>query len=202
MARPQRCKNKRPNRNCAARVLGERPRRGPFVALAYIVVLAASAALVSGCFSERYKKSRASSSFRVYLETAGSPEGQSQVVMIPREGGVNVSIQAEPFISEANVVEAHIISTRGGFSISVHLDPRGRWLLEQYSAENRGKRLAIFSEFGDKMRQNRWLAAPLLSRTISDGMLTFTPDVSHEEAEQLVLGLNNVARKVQDKNTW
>jgi hypothetical protein len=32
-------------------------------------------------------------------------------------------------------------------------------------------------------------------------VLTFTPDASREETEQIVLGLNNVAKKVREKET-
>jgi hypothetical protein len=32
--------------------------------------------------------------------------------------------------------------------------------------------------------------------------LTFTPDATREEADQIVLGLNNVAEKIQGKLGW
>ena len=35
---------------------------------------------------------------------------------------------------------------------------------------------------------------PLISRRIAGGELTFTPDVSREETQQFVDGLNNLAR--------
>ena len=44
--------------------------------------------------------------------------------------------------------------------------------------------------------ENRWLAAPMISRRISDGVLAFTPDCDHEEAAQLVLELNNTAKEL------
>ena len=35
--------------------------------------------------------------------------------------------------------------------------------------------MAIFSEFGERLKHSRWLAAPIIRRRISDGILTFTP---------------------------
>jgi hypothetical protein len=46
--------------------------------------------------------------------------------------------------------------------------------------------------------ESRWLAAPVIPRRISNGVLTFTPDASREEADLIAIGLNNVAKKVQD----
>ena len=59
--------------------------------------------------------------------------------------------------------------------------------------------IAIFSQFGEEMKDYRWLAAPVINRRISDGVLVFTPDATREEAEEIALGLNNVAKKV---HTW
>ena len=42
-----------------------------------------------------------------------------------------------------------------------------------------------------------WLAAPMTNKRISDGVLVFTPDASREEADRIVLGLNNVAKEAQ-----
>jgi murein DD-endopeptidase MepM/ murein hydrolase activator NlpD len=53
---------------------------------------------------------------------------------------------------------------------------------------------------GRKTRDGRWLAAPIITRRISNGVLVFTPDCSREEADQLVLGLNNVAKENPQKN--
>jgi len=43
----------------------------------------------------------------------------------------------------------------------------------------------------------RWLAVPSITQRINDGVLTFTPDCSREEADELVAGLNVVAKKTQ-----
>ena len=65
-------------------------------------------------------------------------------------------------------------------------------------ARYRGKHLVIFSYFD----QGRWLAAPLITGKNSTGLLTFTPDATREEAERIVRGLNNVAKKLEQKESW
>jgi len=52
------------------------------------------------------------------------------------------------------------------------------------------------------LKNERWLAAPVISRRIPDGVLVFTPDASRAEADDIVLGLNNIAREVEKKNKW
>jgi hypothetical protein len=69
-------------------------------------------------------------------------------------------------------------------------------MLEQYSAANPGRHFVIFGQWGDKLVNGRWLAAPLITHRISNGVLAFTPDITRAEADQLVLGLNNAAAKV------
>ena len=74
--------------------------------------------------------------------------------------------------------------------MSIQFDHQGTLLLEQYSTLNRGRKFAIFTQFGDKLKESRWLAAPIISRRITDGLLMFTPDATREEAEQIARGLN------------
>jgi len=39
------------------------------------------------------------------------------------------------------------------------------------------------------------LAAPLIQRRISDGVLSFTPDATRADTDEIALGLNNEAVK-------
>ena len=98
-------------------------------------------------------------------------------------------------LTEANVVAAKVIDTQGGFAIQIQFDENGTWTLEQYSASNPGKHFVIFGQWGKKIADGRWLAAPLITRRIANGALVFTPDASREEADKLVLGLTRPSRK-------
>ena len=114
-----------------------------------------------------------------------------------RADPVLVTITQEPILTEANLVAAKIIDAPGGFAIAVQFDETGTWILEQYSAANPGRHFAIFGQWGEKLADGRWLAAPLITHRIANGVLAFTPDMSRQEADQLVLGLSNTAANLQ-----
>jgi len=109
---------------------------------------------------------------------------------------VLITIAKEPVLTEANIIAAKVIDARGGIALQIQFDESSALMLEQYSAANPGKHFAIFGQWGEKQANGRWLAAPIITRRIADGMLSFTPDMSREEADRLVLGLNNVTKKI------
>ena len=166
------------------------------------MALTGSLVLVCGCRTEEGKREKALSTLHVFLEVNQDAAKRSRPVVISRNDPVTVNVESEPFLTEANVSEARVEEAVGGFAMRIRLDRRGAWLLEQYTVANHGKRLAIHTQFATpdapELHQARWLAAPLISGRISDGTLLFTPDATREEASQIVLGLNNVAKK--DKN--
>src|SRR5439155_21541744 len=130
--------------------------------------------------------------------SAGSAERVKEVPIF-RANPVMIRVEKDPLqIDEGNVVQGMVLDIEGGFVIKVQLDKRGTWVLENLTASNVGNRLAIFSPCGEA----RWLAAPLISRRISDGVITFTPDADRAESERFVRGLNNVAAKIQKKNKF
>ena len=130
---------------------------------------------------------------------------QSGTANISRANPVMVNVQKSPFLTEASVKEAKVVEVIGGFALRLKFDRQGGWLLEQYSTANLGKHVAIFSEFAspsdEKLNQGRWLAAPRINQRITDGTLAFTPDATRAEAEQIVVGLNNVAKKLHGKRS-
>jgi hypothetical protein len=142
------------------------------------------------------------STFRLHLETSRDGTKATEFVPIFREKPLMVNVEKEPFLTEANVAEATVIDVVGGFALRVKFDRPGTALLEQYTTANRGKKIAVFSQFGEKIKDNRWLAAPLIARRITDGVLTFTPDASRQECEEIALGLTHVAKKVQKWTDW
>jgi hypothetical protein len=149
---------------------------------------------VTGCQSPESARAKQIATFRLHL--AVTPDGThfSEPVPIYRANPTMVNIDRSAFLTEGSIAGARVISDElGGYSLQVQFDPRGTYLLEQYTAMYPGKRFAIFGEFGEKMEQHRWLGAPIIPRRISNGILTFTPDATREEAEQIAIGLNNVA---------
>lgn len=150
-----------------------------------------------GCQSAERQRKQQTAAVRIHMETHPNQSSFNQRITVLRGSPLSLNVSSSPIISENDVAEARIIEDANGFALWLRLDRRGAWLLEQYSASNPGKRLAIYAEFGAKPSTGRWLAAPVISRRIADGVLVFTPDADREELEQIVAGLNNVARKTQ-----
>jgi len=156
--------------------------------------LALSLVLAGGCQTDGSNKSQGKkdlSTLQLHLEVNSDGSNRNEPVPIYRAKPVLVNVEKLPFITEKNVVAAALIDEQGGFAIQIQFDRQGTWLLEQYSAVNRGRHIAIFSEFGEA----RWLAAPVFTKRIINGVLTFTPDATREEAERVVRGLNNVGQR-------
>jgi len=158
------------------------------------LALATLPGLFCGCHIN--KQEREIAALRAHIEVNPDPAGTSQTISVLRSDPVLVTIKSEPILTEANIVAAKVMDATGGFAIEIKFDENGAWLLEQYSAANPGRHFVIFGQWGDKLANGRWLAAPLITRRISGGRLVFTPDCSREEADRLVLGLNNATKTI------
>jgi len=164
------------------------------------LTVALTAAFVPGCQTTTSSRKKEVSTLRLHLETNPVETAGNLAVPVYRANPVMVCIEKMPFLEERNVAEAKIVDALGGFAIQIQFDHEGTWLLEQYSTARKGRRYAIFSQFGDTAAEARWLAAPLVAQRITNGMLVFTPDATHEEAERIVRGLNNVANVTKKKS--
>jgi preprotein translocase subunit SecD len=164
-------------------------------------LLAAALALLPGCKSKPEDSVHAT--VRVHLEVVPTSMDYSARVPIYRAKPVMVTVDKAAFLTEENVSEASVEDVLGGFNLRIKFDRQGTWLLESYTTANPGRHYAIFCAFGDKLlTQSRWLAAPVITRRISDGTITFTPDATRKEAEQIALGLRNAAKKNKDESKW
>jgi preprotein translocase subunit SecD len=154
-------------------------------------------ALAGLCGCQSDKKSKGVGALRVHIEIGADNSGTSQMVSVVRSDPMAFNIANEPILTEDSILAAKVIDTRGGFAVQVQFDESSALMLEQYSADNPGKHLVIFGQWSEKVVDGRWLAAPLITHRIFNGLLSFTPDMSREEADRLVIGLNNVAKKIQ-----
>ena len=159
------------------------------------IYLMLTAMLALFCSCQTDKKDKEVSALRVHIEVNSDNTGTSQTIFVLRSDPVPFTVEREPILTEVNIVAARVFDTPGGVAIEVRFDETATWILEQYSAANSGRHFVIFGQWGDKVADGRWLAAPSITRRIGNGVLAFTADVSREEADQLVLGLNNVAKK-------
>lgn len=159
--------------------------------LAFLVVFAAGCETTG---ADR-KGSAKFATLRLHLEANPDGTDRSAPVPIHRERPVLVNVEKNPFLHEGNIAQATLVEELGSFAIAVRFDRQGAMVLENISSAYKGKHIAIFSQFGE----TRWLAAPRMTRQITDGVLVFTPDATREEAERIVRGLNQVAAKLKKK---
>jgi hypothetical protein len=159
--------------------------------------LAAAGLAVSGCAWWHHDKEPVTI-LRIHMESESSVAGTTKSISVVRSAPVLVNVTTDPVLTEADVISARLLDVSGGFALELRFDETAAWRLEQSSAANPGKHLAIFAQWSDKPADGRWLAAPIVARRMGDGRLVFTPDASHEEMEKLVNGLNAVAKKNAD----
>jgi preprotein translocase subunit SecD len=166
-----------------------------FAGSPFNIILVLGILFLTGCetTASSRKGKKEVSTFRVHLETHKDTGDRTRQILFPREQPATLTIEVQPILTEANVAQASVTEGPDGFSLRVQLDRRGVWLLENYSATRIGRRLVIFSDFG----RERWLAAPVISRRVPDGVLVFTPDATLEEAQRIARGLNYVAAKIR-----
>ena len=164
------------------------------------LLLAAALITVVGCktFSSKSKKQIAT--LRVHLEAPHDPSEMTERVSVLRASPISVKIEKTPFLNETHVTLASVIEANEEFIISIQLNQQGQRLLEQYSSNNPQRRFAIRSQFRQGTNVfDRWLAAPLITRRISDGVLSFSPDADREETGIFVEGLNTAAEVPKPK---
>ncbi|MEW6156463.1 MAG: hypothetical protein AB1813_03475 [Verrucomicrobiota bacterium] len=154
---------------------------------------------IFGCkTTEEKRKSKEATTLRLHLETNVEGGGRETGVSILRANPILVNVQRDHFLDEGDVEQAFVVPALGGFAIKVQFNRHGTLVLDNYTTSYKGKRIGVFSQFGDA----RWLAAPVINQRIVNGQLVFTPDASYEEAERIVRGLNNVAKELQKKSKF
>ena len=163
------------------------------------LALALTAVAVCGCKIFGGPKSKLLSTLRLHLEASRDGTKASEPVPIYRDKPVMINVERQPVLTEADVSEAKVIDVVGGFALCIRFNRPGTALFEEITTANRGRRLAVFSQFGEKIKDHRWLGAPVIARSITDGVFTFTPDATREECDEIALGLNHVADKIK---TW
>lgn len=160
----------------------------------YLLLLAVVLLPAAGCQTDKTDKHVAM--LRIHLENKAQLPGNGRTVSVLRSTPVLVTIGDEPAITEANILAARLLDTPGGYAVEVKFDETGTWMLEQYTSANLGRHFVIFGQWSENQKDSRWLAAPIITRRIPNGVLSFTPDATREESMELVTGLNNMAKKI------
>ncbi len=168
---------------------------------AFNTYLLATVLLLIGCKSpeerrqsaEVRKQKKELSTIRVHLEVNVDTTGRTTQANILRASPISINVLTESFLDERDVQSAVILENSDGFVVKIQFNDHGVFALENISSSNKGRRLAIMSNFGE----TRWLAAPVMVRPIKDGAILFTPDATREEAARFVRGLNNTLKKLK-----
>jgi hypothetical protein len=172
----------------------------------FALSLAFTLALCGGCSSVNGSRKKLLSTLQIYLEVPAGTPSAGEPVPIYRDRPIMIRVGKEPCVTEVHIKSAKVIDIVGGFALSIQLNRQGTWLFEQYTASNRGRRFAVLAQWmtpPDKtLNKARWLAAPKLTTTVSDGSFNFTPDATRDEAELLAQGLNNLAKKTGSDDGW
>ena len=139
------------------------------------------------------KKGKVATLVEFHMETRGDIVTRTQMVPIDRASPVYVNVDRKAFLDCADLVEADLVEELGGFVIRLRFGMEGSTLLDTCSSANLGKRMAVLC-ISD---QTRWLAAPKITKPIRDGIITFTPDASRDEAEKIIAGLKEVIKELK-----
>jgi hypothetical protein len=175
-------------RFCVATMISRTPRFNIYLLPLLVLVV------LTGCQSPETKRQKQLATVRVHLEVGAGRPGQSQKVSVLRASPMTLNVEKNPFLNEIHVASVSVVDSPAGFLLSIRFNQKGQWLLEQYTAANPNRRLAIRCQWGVAPDvQDRFVAAPLATHRIKDGVLAFTPDASRDEADQIAIGLNNYA---------
>jgi preprotein translocase subunit SecD len=158
--------------------------------------------LFAGCKSPEERKKaedkKELATLSLHLEVAEDGTDRNSPVPIFREKPVYVNVEKEPFLDQGAIEAASVVDALGGFSLRLKFNWQGTLILDGITTDNHKRRIAILAKFG---KESRWLGAPIIQRRISDGILTFTPDATKEEAQRIAHGLNNLVGEVKKHDT-
>jgi hypothetical protein len=161
------------------------------------LVLLTALVTLWGCQSV-LKSRRPEATLRLYLEVPSDRGGKSVPVPLMRANPYQINVTEAPFLDERYLTNVVQIAAIGGPAIELWFGTTGTKLLEQFSMGNRGRQFGILCGWGVGTTnvQSRWLAAPVFTRTITDGRIRFSPDASVEEVQYIMECLTNTLRTV------
>jgi len=147
--------------------------------------------------TEEKKKEKQQTLLKIHLEKTRDDKPDQADVPVYRARPVVIHIDTKEILNNIDILGASVVDVQGGFGIRLAFDNHGKHVLENLTAMNAGKHLVIYAAWPEV----RWLAAPMITRRMGNAELIFTPDATREEADQIVLGINNIAKKVA-KGRW
>lgn len=172
-----------------------------FSVVRFNIYLAAAALLVclTACSSPKDKEKKLTSAISLHLEISPTESDDTGAVPIFRDKPVYVNVEKQAFVDEGDLESASVLNDLGGFHIRLKFNWHGAMLLDGVTTDNHNHRIAVLAKWD---KESRWLAAPEIRRRMADGVFDFTPDATREEADRIVKGLNNLAKKLKEKDSF
>ena len=155
----------------------------------YLSCLVVGSLFLAGCTSGGKKEEI--TTLRIHMETSDPQSEHVLTAPVYRASPKPINVNRSFFLNENDVAHASVQRSNGAFAIKLELTRHGAIVLETESTANKGRRMAIFSQFGDV----RWLAAPMIRQRLDGGVIVFTPDATEDESERIVRGLNTLSKK-------
>ena len=130
-----------------------------------------------------------------HLETNPDGTPHNQLVSIYRANPMRMTVSVSPELDEGFMQSADLVDVdnMGGYAIKITFNDEGTKRLDYLTTSYKGRHLGITARWTEA----RWLAAPLITKRIADGVYIFTPDATREETERIVRGLKNVIHELQ-----
>jgi hypothetical protein len=157
----------------------------------------------------------------VFLEARNGAKTGAQLVQVV---GTPMYVESEPILTEADLTGAKLIDFPDGtYAIQLTFSDHGMIQLDMTTGSSKRLNLVIYLLFPPKgmkepkgeggasadnsankatngtPRISSWSATPIKGE-ITNGVLTFSPDASHAEAERIVRGLNNMVQAINKMN--
>ena len=164
------------------------------------IILAMLLLFAAACKSSEEKKRAKEASFlRFHVESNVDGTRHNSQVTIYRANPMILGVEINAALDEGfmDKVELVTVDEFGNYAIKVTFNEQGAKRLDYVTSSFKGRRLAVNARW----TETRWLAAPLITKRITNGIFIFTPDASREEAERIVSGLNNVIAKLKKPYT-
>lgn len=133
-----------------------------------------------GCASKPPQNAAALS---MHLVASPAVPPMKRVTVVLRTPALSMEVNALPVLTTADLEHAELKGQDESFTLRLIFNTHGTIELDRISNNNRDELLVIFIN-------SRPVAAPQLKQRIVDGVFEFTPDMTLEEAQQAVEGLN------------
>jgi hypothetical protein len=164
--------------------------------LRFNIILAFFVFAFAGCkTTEEKRKEKEAAFLRFHLETNPDGTPYNSKVSVYRSNPIVLNVERDAALDERFMKSAEIVDVdnMGGIAIKILFDEEGTKRLDYLTTSYKGRHLGVQARW----TETRWLAAPLITKRISDGVFIFTPDASKEETERIVNGLKNVIKQLQ-----